>query len=236
MSALLETQALVFGYEGAPLLPPISLRLSPGTITAVVGRNGSGKTTLLRTLLGLHSPLGGAVRRSEAFVPGYVPQRTALDPLVPLRVIDVVSLGADRGWDFFPGAGRRKRDRVLACLERVGMTAHLHQRFQSLSEGQKQRVLLARLLAGQASVAFLDEPTAAMDAVAEAETMRLIDELRREHSLAVVLVSHDLPIVRTLADDVLFVDRDLHVALHGTPKAIFHSAPFLARYGTEPGR
>jgi zinc transport system ATP-binding protein len=227
---LLRASRLTIGY-GEALLPPVSFDVRPGELWAVVGRNGSGKTTLFRTLLGLHDPLGGEIERARGLLPAYIPQRAALDPIVPLTVFDVVSLGMDRGWSFLRPAARYRKAHVHEALERVGAVELSKQQFHELSEGQKQRVLLARVLAGRANMAFLDEPTAAMDAVAEKQSMETIDRLRREHALAVVIVSHFLGVARTIADKVLFLDRELQVAIAGRPAEVFASEPFKRRYG-----
>lgn len=168
---------LEIGYGRAPLLPPISLSVGRGEFWAVVGRNGSGKTTWFRTLLGLQPPVGGAVIH-----PGgppratYIPQRQGYDPIYPLTAAQVVAMAVDRGWSFTrPRAGG---DAVRAALAEVGAAELASRTFRSLSEGQKQRVLLARLVAAEADVAFLDEPTAAMDRVAEREALALLDRVR----------------------------------------------------------
>lgn len=232
---LLETRRLAIGYHGAPLLPPLDLQVRPGEFWAVVGRNGSGKTTLFRTLLGLQAPLHGEVVRAAGYLPAYVPQRAALDAIVPLRVKEVVALGAERGWSFVRGRAVRHGHAVAAALEKVGILDLAVRQFHELSEGQKQKVLLARVLAASANVAFLDEPTAAMDAVAERESLEAIDALRKEHELAVVIVSHFLGVARRVADKVLFLDRELQTAVTGTPREVFTSDSFRRRYGDVEG-
>jgi zinc transport system ATP-binding protein len=229
---LLSTADLRIGYPGNSLLPPITFAIRPGEFWAVVGRNGSGKTTLFRTLLGLHPALTGTIERDAAMVPAYVPQRAALDPLVPLRVYDVLSLGMERGWSFARfGGGTLRKPLIMRCLAHVGMEAYARAQFHELSEGQKQKVLLARVLAGNANIAFLDEPTAAMDSVAEQEALAAIDHLRKVHGIAIVIVSHFMHVARDVADNVLFLDPDLQSVVTGTPAEVLSSSDFRRRYG-----
>ncbi|MCB9741416.1 MAG: ATP-binding cassette domain-containing protein [Alphaproteobacteria bacterium] len=229
MTPLLRCDQLSVGYGGKALLPPVSLAIHPGEFWAVIGRNGSGKTTWFRTLLGLLPAVSGAVVRGDTQV-AYVGQRSQLDPLYPLPVAEVVAQGALRGWSFLrpqlsqpPG--------VAEALEAVGATDLAKRGFRTLSEGQKQRVLLARMVASGAQVALLDEPTAAMDAVAEREAMELLNRLRERFNLAVVVVSHHLSGTLPLANRALFVDPDHQAVVVGeVPEVCAHPA-FRARYG-----
>lgn len=225
---------LEIGYGRAPLLPPISLSVGRGEFWAVVGRNGSGKTTWFRTLLGLQPPVGGTVIH-----PGgppratYIPQRQGYDPIYPLTAAQVVAMAVDRGWSFTrPRAGG---DAVRAALAEVGAAELASRTFRSLSEGQKQRVLLARLVAAEADVAFLDEPTAAMDRVAEREALALLDRVRARHGTTIVVVSHDLAVARAYADHCLFLDRATQHLAVGTPAEVFQHPGFRERYGTGEG-
>jgi zinc transport system ATP-binding protein len=107
--------------------------------------------------------------------------------------------------------------------------------FRKLSEGQKQRVLFARLSASESELALLDEPTSAMDVVAEREAFELLDALRKRRGTAIVVVSHYLGLARDFADRVLMLDRDTPAVVCGTPEEVFSHAAFRERYGRVSG-
>lgn len=231
---LIACRGLRIGHGGRALLPPIDLDIGTDEFWAVVGRNGSGKSTFMKTLLGLLSPVGGAARRGRDDVRlTYMPQVMSLEPMLPIRVDDLVLWGRLRGWNFrrpTASAGdRRARDEVLAEME----AAHLaHRVFRDLSEGQKQRVLFARLLASGAHVAFLDEPTAAMDAVAEREAFLRLRDYGRRHHVTIVVVSHFMGVARECADQVLFLDPDHQAVVQGPPEDVLASPEYQRRYGS----
>ncbi len=235
-ASLLRSAGLKVGYNGAALLPPVDFSLDHGELCAVVGRNGAGKTTLFRTLLGLLPPVGGEITTCPSDAPmAYIPQRSRLDPTVPLRARDVVAMGLERGRSFMrPWPGRDGRARVDRALSGMGALEFACRPFANLSEGQKQRVLMARLLVSEPELAVLDEPTAAMDEVAERETLELIQVLRGEYGLAVLMVTHHLPVLRRFADRIIFLDRDAQQVVAGPPDEVFEHPAFCARYGREP--
>lgn len=235
---LLHCHSLLVGYSGKPLLPPVELKICRGELTAVVGRNGAGKTTFFKTLLGLLPPVAGELAaQASPLLIGYIPQRSQLDPLVPLRAWDVAAMGVERGASFLrPLLRRGERLEVDRALAEMGASDLAPRSFGELSEGQKQRVLMARLVAGHPALAVLDEPTAAMDEVAERQTLELIDQLRKVHGMAVLIVSHHLPVVSRFADQVLFLDRDAQAVVAGKPEQVFRHPAFRSRYGgEEPG-
>jgi len=229
--ALMRCEGLRVGYRGHPLHPPIDLAIRPGEFWAVVGRNGSGKSTWFKTALGLIPPVSGRVAWPAGPVRrAYLAQRMQFDDLYPVTVAQVVALGCERGSSFLrPRLGAPPA--VAEALEAVDASALRGRLFRALSEGQKQRVLLARMVASGAQLAFLDEPTAAMDAVAEAEALGLLDDLRARFGVAVVVVSHHLAVARAYANRVLYVDDQNDVAVVGTAAEVFAHAAFRARYG-----
>lgn len=236
-STLLRCERLVIGHRGRALMPAFDLTIQRGTFVAVVGRNGAGKTTFVRTLVGLLAPLGGrVVRAAPGLRLSYVAQASTLDRMMPLRARDVVAWGGIARWNFLrwpdPKRTRAACDRALA---EAGASALADRPFRTLSEGQKQRVLMARMLAAEPDVAFLDEPTSALDVVAEEETVSHLARLGRERGIAVVVITHVIPIAARFADQVVLLDRDDGVVVAGPPSAVLAHPTFQRQFGALGG-
>ncbi len=228
--ALLSCAGLEVGHRGQAILPPFDVQIAPGELWVVIGRNGAGKSTWFRTMLGLLPPVAGRVRKKPGARLSYVPQRTSLDPLFPLAARDVVRMGVERGRSFLGVALRTPPivDKALRDAEALDL-AHLS--FRDLSEGQKARVLLARLVASEPDLALLDEPTAAMDVVAERRAFEHLERLRQERNTAIIVVSHYLGLAKEFATNAIFLDRDCGSAVVGTPDEVFEHADFHRSYG-----
>ena len=197
-----------FGYENQPILEHVSFTVEAGDFVALLGPNGAGKTTLLRGTVGLIPLLAGTLdygfdRDSNPI--GYVPQRDTLDPIFPLTAGEVVLMGTyARIPPLRPVAGAAHR-MAAECLDQVGMKAVAEQRFAALSGGQKQRVLIARALAAEPRLLVLDEPTAGVDPGAAAAIMEVVTRLNRERALTVLLVTHQLRMLRPAVGVVVWV-------------------------------
>ena len=207
------------GYGQHIVLRDLCLELPCGSFTALLGGNGSGKTTLLKTFAGILKPLAGQVtyptRDGSPTVIGYVPQREALDALFLLSGFEVALMGT---YGRVP-PGRRvpasERDFTFQCLRLTGADGFAQKPFSKLSGGQKQRVLIARALAGRPRFLLLDEPTAGIDVPAVEAIMDTLSTLHREWGLTVLLVSHDLAVVRRYVQRVLLLQHG--VLIGGTP-------------------
>lgn len=212
--ALITLDSLAIGYDGQAVLAGISLSIARGSFTALLGANGSGKSTLLKTLLGLQPPVGGRIRMEAPVVFGYVPQTIVFDPLYPLTGFEVALMGVYGR----VGPGRRvppsERDFIRECLHATGAEEFARQRFAELSGGQKQRVLIARALATKANVLVLDEPTAGVDAAATHALLEFISQIHEERKLTILLVTHDLPLVRKHTQQIIWLHQGK--ILHGT--------------------
>jgi len=192
----------------------VDLTVPGACLFGIIGPNGAGKSTLLKAALGLVPLAGGEVRilgapleqvRSRV---GYVPQRESVDWDFPVTVTDVVLMGtyARLGWLRRPGP--RERSLAAECLDRVGLADVADRQIGRLSGGQQQRVFLARALAQQADVYFLDEPMAGVDARSQERIFRVLSDLRAEGRL-VVIVHHDLRSVAEWFDAVALIDMRL---------------------------
>ena len=206
---LITLDRLVIGYNNQPLMASLSLSIPRGSFTAILGANGTGKSTLLKTLLGLQPPISGRIHMpspdSKRLVFGYVPQAMQFDPLYLLSGFDVARMGVYGRM----GPGRRvpKNENafVQECLHACGADGFANQRFAELSGGQKQRILIARALATRPDVLVLDEPTAGVDVVATRSLLAFISHIHVERKLSILLVTHDLPLVRKHAEQVIWL-------------------------------
>jgi zinc transport system ATP-binding protein len=215
--SLLSVRNLKIGYQGKAILPPVSFELVKGQVTSIVGHNGSGKSTLLKTLLGLFPLVSGEIEFSKEARLGYVPQRESMDPIYPIRVVDLIETGRYG----VRGVGRpmrgEDRELVRAAMEATGVRPMAKRLFRTLSGGEQQRALLARALCVEPTILVLDEPTASMDEAGAREAMRLTLDLARERGAAILMVNHSIDIVEKVSDQVVLLDRDHQAVQVGSP-------------------
>ena len=213
-SAGLEFHDVTVAYGRRPVLWNVDLTVPGACLFGIIGPIGAGKSTLLKAALGLVPLAGGEVRILGAPLEqvrarvGYVPQRESVDWDFPVTVTDVVLMGtyARLGWLRRPGP--RERSLAAECLDRVDLADVADRQIGRLSGGQQQRVFLARALAQQADVYFLDEPMAGVDARSQERIFRVLAELRAEGRL-VVIVHHDLRSAGDWFDAVALIDMRL---------------------------
>jgi ABC-type Mn2+/Zn2+ transport system ATPase subunit len=217
MEDLLRLERAAFGYDGRAVVSGIDLTVGARDFLGIVGPNGAGKTTLFRGILGLIPPLGGSVRRLTHAI-GYVPQRESLDALYPLRVDEVVRMGAYGRLSGLRRLGRAERALAGRCLARVGLAERARAPFAALSGGQRQRILIARALVTRPALLLLDEPTSGVDRSAQKAILALLAELHEE-GLGILLVSHQLALLREAVGELLVV-RDGRVERTGAAEAL----------------
>lgn len=206
--ALMIFENLTLGYDRHPAVHHLQGQINSGDLLALVGPNGAGKSTLLKGLTNELRPLGGKIswpqgKPSQA----YLPQRSGLNLDFPLRVADFVSLGHWPRVGAFTAVNRRQRLEVDKALDQVGMMGFEKRSLDSLSGGQLQRVLFARLLLEDAELLLLDEPFAAVDEQTTADLLELIHTWNRE-GRTVMAVLHDLRQVREHFSKTLLLARD----------------------------
>lgn len=205
----IEIEDLTVAYEREPAVHHLTGTFQPGSLTAIVGPNGAGKSTLLKTVAGLIPPDEGAVRMNGLTRRGvaYLPQLAEVDRSFPISVIDAVSLGFWAEIGLFGAITGGLTTRAEAALRAVGLEGFEQRLVGSLSAGQFQRVLFARLMLQDAGVILLDEPFAAIDERTAAELMDLVHRWHGE-GRTVIAVLHDLERVRAAFPQVLLLARE----------------------------
>ncbi|HEY0441074.1 MAG TPA: zinc ABC transporter ATP-binding protein AztA [Xanthobacteraceae bacterium] len=209
MTAALRFHDLTLGYERHPAVHHLDGTVEEGALVAVVGPNGAGKSTLFKGVVGLLKPLAGRIERGgiEATEIAYLPQAAEIDRSFPINVYDMVAMGLWRRAGLFGGISRADRAKVEAAIAAVGLTGFEGRAIASVSGGQMQRTLFARLLLQDARVIVLDEPFNAIDSKTAADLFELV---RRWHSerRTVVAALHDLELVRSGFPQALLLARE----------------------------
>ena len=209
---LLALEGIGVRLGGRQVLRDVTFSLRKGEFTGIIGPNGAGKTTLLRVILGLLEPSGGRVliegeplhNKNKAAI-GYVPQKLVIDPDMPLRARDVVSLGLDGHRLGFAFPSRPRRELVDAALRDVGADGYADARVGELSGGEQQRVLIAHALIARPRLLLLDEPLANLDLRSEQEIVELLGRLAHEQQIAVLLSAHDMNPLLGVMDRIVYV-------------------------------
>lgn len=233
-SPALEIHDMTVAYHRKPVLWDIDLAIPEGNLVGVVGPNGAGKTTLIKAVLGLVPLASGKVEiygrpyGEQRKIIGYVPQRESVDWDFPVTVRDVVLMGTYGQLGWFRRPGRQERDVANRCLEQVGMREFANRQIRQLSGGQQQRVFLARALAQDARVYFMDEPFSGVDAATEAAILELLQRLRSARK-TVFVVHHDLQTVRGYFDYVILLN--MRLVAYGPTKTTFTPANLHKTYG-----
>lgn len=223
----IEIHNVSFSYENDQVLKDISLDVSKGDYLGMIGSNGAGKTTLLKIVLGLLTPTTGSVKLFGVDVKnfkqwpriGYLPQNVArFDLGFPATVREVVLMGRYGRLGLFRAPLAHDSEVVKNALIEVGMWEFKDRLIGQLSGGQQQRVFIARALASEPEIIFLDEPTVGIDQQSRTEFYSLLRDLNKHHGLTLVLVSHDLNIVVQEAKHVAYID---HTLIYSGPSSEF---------------
>src|SRR6476659_4189724 len=209
MTAALQFRDLTLGYDRHPAVHHLDGAIETGALVAVVGPNGAGKSTLFKGIVGLIKPLAGRIERGD--VPAqniaYLPQAAEIDRSFPINVYDMVTMGLWHRTGVFGGVDRKRRNDVERAIAAVGLTGFEDRAIGTLSGGQMQRMLFARLLLQDAHVIVLDEPFNAVDAKTSADLLALV---RRWHSeqRTVLAAMHDLEMVKVNFPETLLLARE----------------------------
>ncbi|WDR02467.1 zinc ABC transporter ATP-binding protein AztA [Devosia algicola] len=210
MSGAIELDNLTLGYDGHPAVHHLSGTFSHGSMSAVVGPNGSGKSTLLKAIAGVLRPLEGRIvqagDRRQAMA--YLPQRAEIDRSFPADVTDLVALGLWKWRGLFGAIGRHDIKALEAALQAVGLVGFERRGIDTLSGGQLQRALFARVLLQDAKVILLDEPFTAIDEKTVSDLVGLVQRWHGE-GRTVIAVLHDAELVRQIFPQTLLLAREL---------------------------
>ena len=233
-SVPLRIQDLTVAYHRKPVLWDVDLDVPVGRLVAIVGPNGAGKSTLIKAAIDLVPRASGRVEfygrpyRKVRRRVGYVPQRESVDWDFPVSALDVVCMGRYRKIGWMMPVTRRHREFALECMERVGMADYAKRQISQLSGGQQQRVFLARALAQEAELYFMDEPFAGVDAATEKAIIEVLRTLR-DDGKTVIVVHHDLQTVPEYFDEVVLLN--MRVVAAGPVAKVFTKANLQKTYG-----
>ena len=217
-AALIEGRDLTLSFGSERVLDQVSLSIYAGEIITLIGPNGAGKSTLVKTLLGLQKPDSGDVRCKPGLRIGYVPQRLAIDQVLPITVKRFLTL-----------THSASRSDCQQVLDQVGAGHVIDAQMSRLSGGETQRVMLARTLLLRPEFLVLDEPTQGVDVSGQAELYRLIDNIRHELNCAVLMISHDLHLVMAKTNKVVCFNR--HICCSGLPETVRQHPEYRSLFG-----
>ena len=230
-----ENMSVKIGTDA--ILKDVNLHVHCGEMVALIGPNGAGKSTFLKAILGQREYEGIIAfsepgQRSRKPRIGYVPQSPAFDPSDPVSVADLFACCMSRRPAFL-GLGKSMEATVLECLERVHGEDLLHKRVGTLSGGELQRVLLALALEPMPNILILDEPLSGVDVEGMTTLMDMLDEIRKEFDLSILMITHDFSMLPRYADQVVLIDHG--VKIQGTPETVLNSEAFREAFHLKGG-
>ncbi len=233
---VVEVHNLSVTYHNKPVLWEADFSIPAGNLVGILGPNGAGKTTLIKAIMNLVDPSSGYVKLFDRPLDevrprvSYVPQKESVDWDFPTNVLDVVLMGRFGKRGFFRSWTRKDKEIALACLEKVGMQDFQKRQISQLSGGQQQRVFLARSLAQEADLYFMDEPFAGIDAATEDSILKLLLEMR-SMGKTLLIVHHDLQSAFEYFDWFVFLNTRL---VASGPKAeVFNREILQETYGSK---
>ena len=233
----LQVRDLGVTLEGESILRDITFQLNCREIMALIGPNGAGKSSLFRSILG-QIPYSGSIQFQLAGgYPshpkiGYVPQSPSFDRGYPISVLDFFAAAISRWPVFLPVPGHL-RDKVTECLARVHGEALIQKRIGTLSGGELQRVLLALALEPMPNILILDEPLSGVDAEGMTTLMDMLDEIRKNYDLSILMTTHDFSLLPRYADQVVLIDGGIRAK--GTAQEVLSSDAFQAIFHMKGG-
>lgn len=221
---MLVVDNLTVSYGSEKILQNISFSLKAGNMLAVIGPNGSGKTTLLKSILGIIKHYSGSIFFDDIKVQeaikkhliGYLPQHHTINDFLPLTVFEVVAQNIKAKKIWFEILSEDDKHNIIDALEKVRLIDKKDELFMNLSGGQQQRVLMALALVNDPKFLFLDEPTSALDLSSINIIYEILDDLRSNHNIGILIISHDINAVVNVADQVALLMHEIKYI--GSPK------------------
>jgi zinc transport system ATP-binding protein len=210
---IIEAENLYFSYADEGILKNVSLSISKGEFIGIIGPNGGGKTTFLKLLMGLLKPTSGKLL-IDGLIPkvartkiAYVPQVLRVDRQFPISILELVLGGKISTTPWWKSFSEQDKNEALEVIKKVGLLDLKDRAFGTLSGGQAQRALIARAMVSKPEILLLDEPTASVDAKAEAEIYDLLRELKKK--CTILMVTHDLKAIMNEIDRVFCIQREV---------------------------
>ncbi|MDE0839606.1 MAG: metal ABC transporter ATP-binding protein [Kiritimatiellae bacterium] len=225
---------MTVAYHHKPVLWDIEYDAPEGKLIGIIGPNGAGKSTLIKAVMDLVPRASGRVMiygkpyAKQRNLVGYVPQRESVDWDFPVNALDVVTMGRYGKIGWCRPVRKQDKDAALHALERVGMADYAHRQISQLSGGQQQRVFLARALAQDAKIYFMDEPFAGVDAGTEGAIIAILQELI-QRGRTVFVVHHDLQTVRHYFDELIMLN--MRIVARGPTEDVFTQENLKKTYG-----
>lgn len=230
----LEVHDLTVAFDRKPVLWNIDLEIPQGKLVGIIGPNGAGKSTLIKSVMGLLPLSSGYIKLFDRNLNdvrsriSYVPQRESVDWDFPASVLDVVLMGRYGKLGLFKRPRKADRDVAMDCLRKMGLESFMNRQISQLSGGQQQRTFLARALAQQADLYFMDEPFAGVDAATEKAIIQLLRDMTNANK-TVVVVHHDLQSVTEYFDWVIMLNTRL--IAYGPTETTFTQENLQEAYG-----
>lgn len=225
---MIELKELTLGYGQRTLLEMVNARMTGGQLIALLGRNGAGKSTLLRAMMGLEKPQSGEIILQGKKITSLKPEKLARNisfvttdkvRIANLRCKDVVSMGRAPYTNWIGQLRPEDEMRVDTAIQLVGMPAYAEKTMDKMSDGECQRIMIARALAQDTPVILLDEPTAFLDLPNRYELCLLLKRLAQEEDKCILFSTHDLDIALSLCDSIMLIDNP-HMYTLPTPEMV----------------